>query len=122
MILVDTSVWIDHLRLGDDGLVRQLEAGRVVLHPFILGELALGTLRNRHTVLELLGLLPRAVVAADEEVMGLIEREGLHGIGIGFIDAHLLAATRLTVGARLWTRDKRLDRAALRLSLSAGFA
>ena len=118
MILVDTSVWIDHLKTGDDNLARLLEAGRVLMHPFVLGELALGSLRNRQTILELLGQLPRAEMATDQEVLSLIEAETLHGTGIGLIDAHLLASAKLTAGSSLWTRDKRLERLAARLRVS----
>jgi len=118
MILVDTSVWIDHLKTGDDNLARLLEAGRVLMHPFVLGELALGSLRNRQAILELLGQLPRAEMATDQEVLSLIEAETLHGTGIGLIDAHLLASARLTAGSFLWTRDKRLGRLAARLRVS----
>ena len=118
MILVDTSVWIDHLKTGDDNLARLLEAGRVLMHPFVLGELALGSLRNRQTILELLGQLPRAEMATDQEVLNSIEAETLHGTGIGLIDAHLLASAKLTAGSSLWTRDKRLERLAARLHVS----
>jgi predicted nucleic acid-binding protein len=118
MILVDTSVWIDHLKTGDDNLARLLEAGRVLMHPFVLGELALGSLRNRQTILELLGQLPWAEMATDQEVLSLIEAETLHGTGIGLIDAHLLASAKLTAGSSLWTRDKRLERLAARLHVS----
>ena len=119
MILVDTSVWIDHLRSGDTLLAGLLEQGQVLSHPFIIGELALGNLRQRETVLADLRELPQASVALDDEVMLLIDRDRLFGIGIGYVDAHLLAATRLTQGAALWTRDKRLSAAAERLSLAA---
>jgi len=119
VILVDTSVWIDHLRSGDTLLAGLLEQGQVLSHPFIIGELALGNLRQRETVLADLRELPQASVALDDEVMLLIDRDRLFGIGIGYVDAHLLAATRLTQGAALWTRDKRLSAAAERLSLAA---
>ena len=119
MILVDTSVWIDHLRSDDTLLAELLDQGQVLSHPFIIGELALGNLRQRETVLADLRELPQASVALDDEVMLLIDRDRLFGIGIGYVDAHLLAATRLTQGAALWTRDKRLSAAAERLSLAA---
>jgi len=108
MILVDTSVWIDHLRKGDEHLIRALGANQVLMHPFIEGELACGNLRNRGEILALLSDLPRAIIASEEEVLFFIERHGLMGRGIGYIDAHLLAATSLEDSARLWTRDKRL--------------
>ena len=108
MILVDTSVWIDHLRKGDAELARTLEAGDVLSHPFVIGELACGNLANRRSILALLGTLPAAQIATDDEVMGFIERRRLMGRGIGYIDVHLLASVALTRGSRLWTRDKRL--------------
>ncbi len=108
MILVDTSVWVDHLHRGDAELAASLERNEVLMHPAVLGEIALGNLGHRSTVLPLLGQLPRAIVATDHEVLGLIEDSQLSGRGIGYVDAGLLAATRLTAGSRLWTRDKRL--------------
>lgn len=115
MILVDTSVWIVHLRAGDTELAQHLDDGAVLGHPWVTGELALGNLRNRGEVLGLLRGLPQAVVADDDEVLRLVERESLHGTGIGYVDAQLLAASRLTSGTRLWSRDKRLRAAAARL-------
>lgn len=120
MILVDTSVWIDHLRAANANLTRLLEDGAVLSHPWVTGELALGNLGNRAEVIALLHNLPRASVATDEEVLELIGRAALTGMGIGYVDAALLAATRLTPDARLWTHDKRLSSAALRLG--RGFA
>jgi predicted nucleic acid-binding protein len=108
MILVDTSIWIDHLRQGDAHLVELLGAGRVVTHPYVIGELALGNLQHRHTVLSGLKDLPRALVATEEEVLQFVETNSIFGRGIGYIDAHLLAAVRLVPGTKLWTRDKRL--------------
>lgn len=119
MILVDTSVWIDYLRSGDNALVRLLEGQRVLGHRFVLGELALGTLRARAAVLRDLARLPQIETARDQEVMHLIEIERLHGRGIGYIDAHLLASLRLTPGATLWTRDTRLHTVASELKLAA---
>ncbi len=112
MILVDTSVWVDHLRQGDAGLVELLERGAVLMHPFVLGEIACGSLKDRPALLELLADLPGAAVAEADEVLGFIERHALHGRGLGHVDMHLLAAVALTEGARLWTRDKRLRLAA----------
>lgn len=108
MILADTSVWIDHLRKGDDHLVDLLNHSRVTIHPFVLGELACGNLRNRQDILRLLRDLPRLNPATDEEVVYFIEEKALMGQGIGYIDAHLLAAVILSSPVRLWTRDKRL--------------
>jgi predicted nucleic acid-binding protein len=108
LILVDTSVWIDHLRADNAALKRLLNAGRVLMHPFIIGELALGRMRQRETILAALSDLPRAELATDPEVLGFIDREALFGRGIGYVGAHLLASVRLTAGAQLWTRDARL--------------
>ena len=112
MILVDTSVWVDHLRRGNTSLAHYLNRGEVLAHPFVLGELALGNLRQRTQVLEALSQLPMATAATDAEVLDFIARQQLFGRGIGYVDAHLLAATRLTPGSRLWTLDKRLRAAA----------
>lgn len=112
MILVDTSVWVDHLRRGDARLVGLLESASVLMHPFIVGEIACGSLADRKTVLELLQDLPMSAVAEFDEVMSFVERHRLWGKGIGYVDAHLLAAVALTSGATLWTRDKRLRSAA----------
>jgi hypothetical protein len=118
MILVDTSVWIDHLRDGDATLAELLNGSQVLMHPFILGELACGNLRNRDEVLALLKDLPRAAVATDEEVLFFIERHALMGRGIGYVDAHLLAAAALGNATRLWTRDRRLRTQADALALA----
>ena len=117
MILVDTSVWIDHLRSGEPLLVAALEGGRVLMHPFVLGELACGNLANRSEVLELLGGLPAAPSATDPEALEFIERRTLMGQGIGYIDVHLLASIALSGDARLWTRDRRLAAVATELDL-----
>jgi predicted nucleic acid-binding protein len=112
LILVDTSVWVDHLRGGDAQLAALLDRGVVVMHPFVIGEIACGSLTHRASILELLRELPAASMAESEEVLGFIERHALHGKGIGYVDVHLLASVALTQGARLWTRDKRLQAAA----------
>ena len=106
-LLVDTSVWVDHLRKNDPLLAKALADHRVTMHSHILGEIALGSLKNRRTVLSLLENLPRAPTATDREVQILIERR-LFGRGIGYVDAHLLAAASLARGLAIWTRDKRL--------------
>ncbi|WP_407278204.1 type II toxin-antitoxin system VapC family toxin [Aromatoleum evansii] len=108
MILVGTSIWIDHLRGGDEHLVQLLGDGRVLAHPHVFGELALGNLQNRNAVLGALKEPPRAPVATDEEVLQFIEANAVFGRGIGYTDAHLLAAVRLAPGAKIWTRDKRV--------------
>jgi predicted nucleic acid-binding protein len=119
LILVDTSVWVDHLRKGDSQLADLLERGAVVMHPFVLGEIACGNLADRASILELLQGLPGAAVADDAEVLEFIERRCLHGKGVGYIDTHLLASVALSGdGARLWTRDKRLTAVAAELNCS----
>ena len=118
MILVDTSVWIDHLRSGDAALETLLEERGVLGHPFVIGEIALGRLRDRDQVLHALLLLPSTTVASESEVLHLITSNALYGLDIGYVDAHLLAAVRLTPGARLWTRDRRLADVAHDLGLS----
>ena len=122
MILVDTSVWVDHLRGGDAALASQLEAGTVLCHPFVVGEIACGSLSDRGAILALLQHLPTAPVAETDEVLRYIERHKLHGKGIGYVDAHLLAATALSGGARLWTRDRRLHAVARGLGCAHGAA
>lgn len=118
MILVDTSTWVDHLHARNPDLEDQLQSGSVLTHPFVIGELALGHLRRREAFLAQLRLLPRAIMASDAEVLRLIEEGGLVASGIGYVDAHLLAATRLTHGATFWTHDKRLRAAAERLGVA----
>lgn len=109
MILVDTSVWADHFRQADNRLSGLLVDARVVMHPFVTGELALGNLRDWEATVAILRGLPRAAVATEADLLALVALHGLVGTGIGFVDAHLLAATRLMPGLQLWTRDKRLD-------------
>lgn len=118
MILVDTSVWVDHLQHGNANLANSLVRGEVLAHSFVLGELALGNLRQRTQVLEAMSQLPMAKAATDSEVLEFIARQFLFGRGIGYVDAHLLAAVRLTPGSWLWTLDKRLLAAASALDLS----
>jgi hypothetical protein len=118
MILVDTSVWIDHLRKGLPLLADALEQGQVLMHPLVLGEVACGHLKNRAEVLQLLGDLPAAPVAAEPEALGYIERHSLMGRGIGYVDIHLLASVALAGAARIWTRDRRLAVVAAELNLS----
>jgi predicted nucleic acid-binding protein len=118
VILVDTGVWIDHLRTGNAALVGLLDRSSVIAHPWVIGELALGNLSNRTEILGLLHGLPQATLARHDEVLGLIELDALHGTGIGYVDAQLLAASRLTPDTRLWSTDKRLVAVATRLGLS----
>ena len=118
MILVDTSVWVEHLRHGVPRLATLLQKGEVLIHPWVIGELACGKLRNRPRVLELMQDLPSVTVASDAEVLLLIERERLMGRGIGYDDAHLLASARLS-HCRLWTQDSRLAAVALEEGVAA---
>lgn len=120
MILADTSVWADHFNRSDPVLMRLLRVGEVVMHPFVMGELAVGQLPDRAASLAILRKLPPSAVARHEEVLQLIEDWQLFGCGIGFIDAHLLAAVLVIPNSRLWTRDKALQAVARQLSLDAG--
>lgn len=115
MILVDTSVWVDHLRRGDAGLADLLQRSVVAMHPFVVGEIACGSLRDRKSILELLQDLPAIVAAESNEVLEFIERHALYGKGIGYVDAHLLASVALSEGAKVWTRDLKLRRVAAAL-------
>jgi predicted nucleic acid-binding protein len=117
MILVDTSVWIDHLRHGEASLTQALMQMTVGIHPYVVGEMACGNVKNRQEVLQLLQGLPAMRQALDTEVMHLIESKGLMGRGIGYVDAHLCASALLS-GAQLWTRDKRLLAVAQELGLA----
>lgn len=118
MILVDTSVWVDHLRAGNKVLAGLLDTGMVLTHPCVLGELALGNLRHREIVMNALLGLPCASVATDAEVLRFIERHALFGRGVGYVDVHLLAGVRLTGAVELWTNDKRLHGVAAELGLA----
>ena len=118
MILVDTSVWIDFFRGAVRTLSVSLEECGILVHPFVMGELAIGRLSPRDRILNLLAKLPGAVVATDPEVLGFIDRHALAGSGIGYIDAHLLASTALSGDTRLWSRDRKLTEVARRLNLS----
>ena len=118
MILVDTSVWIDHLRQGNARLSSMLMNASVLIHPFVIGELACGNIRNRSRILDLLGDLPASTVADDQEVLIFIEHNNLMGCGIGYVDAHLLASVSLSSQARLWTVDRKLDGVATQLGLA----
>ncbi len=117
MILVDTSIWISHLREGDAQLKALLQEEEVLCHPFIVGELACGNIKNRTEVLTELQALPTARIATDEEVLRFIEANGLMGMGLGFIDVHLLASALLS-DTPLWTADKQLKRASASLRVA----
>jgi predicted nucleic acid-binding protein len=119
MILVDTSVWIDHLRNNEPVLAELLMQNQVLCHSFVRGELALGNLQQRNKILTALDDLPQAPLVFTEEVNIFIENHQLFGLGIGYVDAHLLASTRLMGNARVWTRDKRLLLVATKLKLAA---
>ena len=118
MILVDTSVWIDHLRKGNARLSSLLSNAAVLIHPFVIGELACGNLNNRRRMLNLLGDMPASRVADDREMLFFIERNDLMGRGIGYIDAHLLASVSLSGAAGIWTVDRKLNEVAARLGLA----
>lgn len=121
MILADTSLWVDHLsRGGVPKMAALLDAEEISMHPFVLGEIALGSLRNRTAILRDLADLPQVTKAEDKEVLALVERNELFGTGLGWVDAHLLASTLLTPETRLWTRDRRLKEAAERLGIATG--
>jgi predicted nucleic acid-binding protein len=116
MLLIDTSVWVDHLRNGNDGLRRVLDAGEAACHPFVIGELACGNLVHRKEILGLLCALPSVSRVSDDEVLFFIERQGLYGKGLGLIDVHLLASCSVA-NTRLWTLDKMLRKASRDLGL-----
>jgi predicted nucleic acid-binding protein len=119
VILVDSSVWIDHLRRGNPSLREHLELGLVLTHPWVIGELAWGNLAHRQTVLRLLDQLPKCIVADEREVSDFIEAHRLHGKGLRYVDVNLLASTLLTPDARLLTLDRRLHAAATTFGLDA---
>jgi predicted nucleic acid-binding protein len=119
MVLADTSIWIDHFRRSDLRLAQFLERGDIVMHPFIVGELLLGHVPRMREMIDDLNTLPKAVVASADEVLKFISERNLPGSGIGYVDAHLLAAAALTPETFLWTRDKRLLAAAQSLALAA---
>ena len=122
MILADTSVWIEHFRSGNLELERQLLQRRIVIHSFVITELALGTLKDRATTLELLDLLPHLPVAKLSEVRTLIETRRLYNLGIGLTDACLLASVLIGAPTRLWTKDKPLRKVAERLGIDANLS
>jgi len=119
MILVDTSVWIDHFRVPNTMLIAELMAGKVLGHPFVLGELVVGNLHLRHPVVQVLRELPQVVVAENDEVLTFIDRHGLYRLGLSYVDVHLLASAQLTPDSRVWTRDRRFEEVARRMKLSA---
>lgn len=119
MILADTSVWIDHLRSRSKDMRRHLDQGQIVIHPFIIAELALGSLKDRAKTLALLDLLPQVRVARLNELRLTIEARRLYNMGIGLTDAHLIASVLIDSPTLLWTRDKRLRQVAENLGIHA---
>jgi predicted nucleic acid-binding protein len=116
LVLVDTSLWVDHLRQGNARLEALLNEEMVVCHPFIIGEIACGTIRNRIEILSLLQSLPFAETVEQNEVLQFIEQNHLTGKGLGYVDVHLLASAVLT-GAPLWTLDRKLKQASVKLGI-----
>lgn len=111
MTLVDTSVWVDHLRNGNDALTELLLMDKVACHPMVIGELACGNLKRRKEILALLQALPMIERVSDDEILFFIEQHHLSGLGLGLIDIHLLASCAIS-HTSLWTLDSRLQRAA----------
>jgi predicted nucleic acid-binding protein len=116
MVLVDTSVWVSHLRLGNPKLQEMLQEGKVVSHPFIIGELTCGNISNRVEIISLMQSLPMLDIVEHEELLLFIEHNKMMGTGLGFVDVHLMAAAILA-GIPLWTQDKKLRQACSRLSI-----
>ncbi|WP_017930370.1 type II toxin-antitoxin system VapC family toxin [Robiginitomaculum antarcticum] len=117
MRLVDTSIWIDFLRGGDHALATALNQSEVYIHPYIIGELALGNMNNRDEIVSLLNGLPKAIIASQAEIIAFIDAHSIYGKGIGYVDTAVLLSAILTPGCRLWTRDKKLERVATTLPL-----
>lgn len=120
-VLADTSIWVDHFRRADVRLAGLLDRGDIVTHPFVIGELLLGGVPKASDMLDDLNTLPKATIASNDEVLDFIVKRKLAGLGIGYVDAHLLASTMLTIEAKIWTHDKRLLAAAGSLKLVADF-
>lgn len=119
MYLVDSSIWIDHFRKSNPRLVQTLTDQLVMCHPYILGELALGSLKDRQTVVSMLQALPQVAKANDNEVLRLIETQGLFSRGLGLIDAHLIASALIEGDVKIWTGDKRLAAISDEMNLGA---
>jgi len=118
MIVVDSAIWIDHLHTSDLRLGELMADRHAFMHPFVVGEIALGSLRDRATFIEIANQLPQAPLAETTEVLNLITSANLGGSGIGYVDAHLLASTMLIPNGALWTRDKRLHVVAMNLYIA----
>jgi predicted nucleic acid-binding protein len=119
VILLDTSIWMSHLRESNPLVGNLLAGGQVLAHPFVIGELALGGLRQRDLFIARLHQLPSTLIASNDEVLVLILENDLHSSGIGYVDAHLLASVRMTPGAGIWTRDQKMAAVAERLAIAA---
>lgn len=117
MILADTSIWVDHLRNRDPEMERRLGSGQILMHPFIVAEISLGSLRQRKETLGNMEALLEVRVAALQEVRHMIETHALYAKGIGLTDAHLIASCRITTGTRLWTRDGAMKKVAAALGI-----
>jgi predicted nucleic acid-binding protein len=122
MILVDSSVWIDHLRTPEPRLSRLLTVREALVHPFVLGEIVLGFTRGQPNLVEVLRDAPQAPVAEPDEVLAFVEMHGIGGRGIGYVDAHLLASTLLLPDTLIWSRDRRLAAVADTLGIAADLA
>jgi len=118
VILADTSIWVDHLSKGDPRMIELLDAGAIVVHPHVIGEIALGNLRKRDLIIGQLRALPQIMAADDDEMTDFIANRALFGTGLGYVDVHLLASTTLSPNVSLWSRDKRLAEAATRLGVA----
>lgn len=118
MILADSSIWIDHFRAANAVLEDALRHGRIACHPMVIGEIAMGSLNNRTVILKMLARLQDLRAARDAEVLGMVDDHRLYSLGLGYIDAHLLASTLINPGCRLWTRDKRLEKVAMKLGIA----
>lgn len=118
MVVVDTSIWIDHLAKADERLQQLLLNGQVLMHPYIIGELACGNLKPRDEILEMLAVLPAAPLAQDHEVLYFLNANQFYRQGIGYVDAHILSSVALLRTATLWTRDKRLSHLAQKIGLA----
>ncbi len=119
MTLADTSVWVEHYRVGSEALRSLIHKDLLLCHPFVVGELAMGSLKLRTMTLQALRLLPQVLTVRDEEVMLLVETHTLYSKGLSYVDAHLLTASLITADCRLWTYDKRLHEAARKLGLAS---
>ena len=119
LILADTSVWTDHLRTNEPLMNQLVAEERLLMHPYVVGELSMGNLPDRTAFMRRLRQMDFAMRASDTEVSRLVEDNCLYGTGIGWVDAHLLASALLTEGVKLWTRDRRLNDAALRFDRAA---